>query len=180
MLQKNVCSNSQKTFHSLHVLPCIVNGECKPSVMMESSLKHFITVIMILIITCLIDWFHIRKWREYQAVIILLYDGVCLLYEAERQPYTVNINSYIVFTDVKGKSQLNQAQQSLKMNVSYIIQDRQILSLCKFWFTVISLTSSVSNRLFTVTEMTPPFELTYWVSYSLCSLNSCSCYSNCK
>lgn len=125
-------------------------------------------------------WFHIRKWREHQAVVILLYDGVCLLYEAKRQPYAVNINSYIVFTDVKGKSQLNQAQQSLKMNVSYIIQDLWIISLCKFWFTVISLTSSVSNRLFTVTEMTPPFELIYWISYSLCSLNPCSCYSNCK
>jgi len=53
-VQKNVCSNSQKTFNSFHVLPCIVNGECKPSGMMESSLKHFISVIMILIITCLI------------------------------------------------------------------------------------------------------------------------------
>jgi len=39
---------------SFHVLPCIVNGEHKPSVMMEISLKHFIPVIMILIITCLI------------------------------------------------------------------------------------------------------------------------------
>jgi intein-encoded DNA endonuclease-like protein len=60
--------------------------------------------------------------------------------------YAINIKSCIVLTDVKGKFQLNRAQHSLKMNVSYIIQDLPIVSLCKFWFTVIGVTSSVSNR----------------------------------
>lgn len=31
---------------------------------------------------------------------------------------------------MKGKSQLNRAQQSLKMNASYIIQELRIVSLC--------------------------------------------------
>jgi hypothetical protein len=70
------------------------------------------------------------------SIVSPLSDGVCLTYEAERQlyllPYAIYIKSYVVFTDVKGTFQLNQAQQSLKMNVSYIIQDLQIVSLCKF------------------------------------------------
>jgi len=54
-----------------------------------------------------------------------------------------------MFTDVKDKFQLNQAQPSLRMNVSYIIQGLQMLSLCKCSFIVVIhiVASSISSRI---------------------------------